>query len=325
MSLVQTCADAGAVIARARSLFGSSASIDVPNSSTEIMGAVRTATAGRDRTSDMAGGAGMPAYRDMVDRSIPPLTTASTSDAGLTTHLTTAAAVSKAGATQLDSIAAQTRTISAAAPAARTAAQQRAVLTALQAQMQQASQVVQTTQQQASSGATQIRSLQYPKDGPASSGDGVQALDDDKKKQPPHGHDPRYWVDVTKILQVPDGKQAPSGYTQIGPNQWYPFEDNQQSVHPPPDPVKYPLDMHDIRPPGPDGLGPWGTSEIAPGYFAPDPRSVWDVQPPWPPPKQPVDIRDIIHVPDGEKAPWGYKEYLPGWFAPDITFDGPHN
>ena len=322
MSVVQACADAQATIARARSLFGSPSSIDVPNSATEIDTAVQTATAGRDRTVDMAGGSGMPAYRDMVDRSIPPLTTASTSDAGLTTHLTTAAAVTKAGATRLDSIAAQTRTISEAAPAARSAAEQRAILTALRAQMQQASQVVQTTQQQAGAAATQIRTLQYPKDAPASSGDGVQALDDGKKP-PPHGHDPRYWVDVTKIIHVPDGELPPHGCTQIGPNLWYPFEDNQYSVHPPPDPVKYPLDMHDITQVAPGQVGPWGTSELAPGVFHPDPRRVWDVQPPWGPPKQPIDIRDIIRVPAGEKAPWGYKEYLPGWFAPDITFDGP--
>jgi hypothetical protein len=178
MSLVQECADAQAAIARARSLFGAAGSIDVPNGATEITDAVQTATAGRDRTVDMAGGAGMPAYREMVDRSIPPLTTASTSDAGLTTHLVTAAAVTQAGATRLDSIAAQTRTISAAAPTARTAADQRAVLTALRGQMAQASQVVQTTQRQAGAAATQIRSLKYPKDAPASSGDGVQALDD---------------------------------------------------------------------------------------------------------------------------------------------------
>jgi hypothetical protein len=57
-------------------------------------------------------------------------------------------------------------------------------VTALRAQMMQASQVVQTTQQQAGAAATQIRSLQYPKDAPAS-GDGVQALDDEKKKDPP--------------------------------------------------------------------------------------------------------------------------------------------
>jgi hypothetical protein len=178
MSVVQACADAQAAIARARSLFGSSSSIDVPNSAAEITGAAQTAAAGRDRTADMAGGAGMPAYREMVDRAIPPLTTASTSDAGLTTQLVTAAAVSKAGATQLDGIAAQTRTISAAAPAARTAADQRAILTALRGQLQQASQVVQTTQLQAGAAATQIRSLKYPKDAPGSSGDAVQGLDD---------------------------------------------------------------------------------------------------------------------------------------------------
>jgi hypothetical protein len=53
MSVVQGCADAEAAIARARSLFGPSSSIDVPNSATEISGAAQTATAGRDRTVDM--------------------------------------------------------------------------------------------------------------------------------------------------------------------------------------------------------------------------------------------------------------------------------
>jgi hypothetical protein len=176
--------DAQAAIARARSLFGSADGIEVPNSATEITDAAQTATAGRDRTLDMAGGAGMPAYREMVDRSVPPLTTAAASDAGLSTQVSTAAAVSTAGAARLDAIAAQTRSVSAAAPAARSAAAQRAVLTALRGQMMQASQVVQTTQQQAGAAATQIRSFKYPKDAPAS-GDGVQALDDEKKKDPP--------------------------------------------------------------------------------------------------------------------------------------------
>jgi hypothetical protein len=189
MSVVQACADTEAAVARARSLFGSSSSIEVPNSASEITGAVQTATAGRDRTLDMAGGAGMPAYRAMVDRAIPPLTTASTSDAGLTTHLVTAAAVTNAGATQLDGIAAHTRTISAAAPAARTAADQRAILTALRGQLSQASQVVQTTQQQAGAAAAQIHSLQYPKDG-AQSGR-VQAVDFNQDgPQPPPGTQP---------------------------------------------------------------------------------------------------------------------------------------
>jgi hypothetical protein len=173
----------------------------------------------------MVGGAGMPAYRDMVDRSIPPLTTASTSDAGLTTHLVTAAAVTRAGATQLDSIAAQTRTISAAAPAARTAADQRAVLTALRGQMAQASQVVQTTQQQASSAATQIRTLKYPNDAPTSSSPDDQILDDTNPAgagqvqavdfnqdgpQPPPGPQP-FLPAYEQALAAPPAPPPPSG------------------------------------------------------------------------------------------------------------------
>jgi hypothetical protein len=177
MPVVQAGADAEAAIARARSLFGSSTSITVPDSGADVTEAAQTAAAGRDRTLDMAGGAGLPSYRDMVNRSIPPLTSAAASDAGLTAHLVTAAAVTDAGATQLDGIADHTRTICAAAPAARTAADQRAVLTALRGQLQQASQVVQTTQQQAGAAATQIDALHYPNDAPAFAG-GAQGLQD---------------------------------------------------------------------------------------------------------------------------------------------------
>lgn len=122
---------------------------------------MQTVTAGRDGTVDMAGGSGMPSYRDMVDRSIPPLIIASTSDAGLTSQLVSAAAVTRAGAERLDAIAAQSRAITQAAAVARTAAEQRAILTALRGQLQQASQVVQTTQQQGRAAATQIRALWY--------------------------------------------------------------------------------------------------------------------------------------------------------------------
>jgi hypothetical protein len=224
---MQACADAEAAIARARSLFGSSSGIDVPNSATEITGAIQTATAGRDRTLEMAGGAGMPAYRAMVDRSIPPLTAASTSDAGLTTQLTSAAAVSKAGATQLDTVAAQTRAISAAAPAARTAADQRVVLTALRGQMQQASQVVQTTQQQAGAAATQIHSLKYPNNKPADGPDDqilgdtdpasagrVQAVDFKQDgPQPTPGPQP-FLPAYEQALTAPRAPAPPSGPPQ---------------------------------------------------------------------------------------------------------------
>jgi Domain of unknown function (DUF4226) len=334
MSVVQACADAQAAIARARSLFGATGGIDAPDSAAEITGAVQTATAGRDRTLDMAGGAGMPGYRDMVDRAIPPLTTASTSDAGLTRQLTTAAAVTSAGATRLDSVAAQTRTVSAAAPTARTAADQRAILTALRGQLQQAAQVVHTAQQQAGGVASEIRALQYPKGAPASTGDGVSPLDDDKKgdtkrnplapppPDPPHGQDPRYWIDVTQIIHVPEGQLAPNGTRQIGPGLWYPWTDQQQFVTPPPPPARWPIDMKDIEHLPPGQLPQVGMTPLAPGWFTPTPHG-HDVPGPWPPPRAPIDIRDIVHVGEGQKAPWGYTEYAPGWWAPDITQGGP--
>jgi hypothetical protein len=226
MSIVQACVDAETTIRRARSLFGSSSSIDVPSTATEITGAVQTATAGRDRTLDMAGGAGMPAYREMVDRSIPPLTTASTSDAGLTTQLVTAATVTKAGATQLDSIAAQTRTISAAAPAARTAADQRAILTALRGQMTQASQVVQTTQQQAGAAATQIHTLKYPNENPADGPDDQILCDTN-----PAGAGRVQAVDFTQ-----DGPQPPPG-----PQPFLPAYEQALTAPPAPAPSGPPL------------------------------------------------------------------------------------
>ena len=321
MSVVQACADAEAVVRRARALFGTSGGTDVPSGADQLTAAAHSSASGRQRTSEMAG-QGIPAYRDFVQRAVPPLATAAGSDTDLAGHITSAAAVDAAGATRLDTLAAQVKTLAADAPSATTANQQRAILTALRAQLQQVSQVVQTTQQQGNSTAAAVRDLAYPKDAPASGGDGtVQPLDDGTKTPPPHGHDPRYWVDVTKIVEVPEGGRAPSGYVQIGPNQWYPFESNQYSVHPPPEPVKYPLDFHDIQQFAPGSLGPTGTSEYAPGWFAPDPRHFYGPQPAWTP-QAPIDIRDIVKVPEGERAPWGFRQFAPGWWAPDVSHDG---
>lgn len=329
MSVVEAVQGGQAVIRRARALFGSSGGAEVPSGAEQLHEATEAIGQARQRTSELTG-QGIPAYRDMAQQSIPPLTTAAGSDTSLAGQIRSAAAVDSAGAQRLDAIAATTRTLAAAAPGATTPNQQRAILTALRAQLQQTQQVLKTTQQQDNSTAGTIRDLTYPKNTPTGKDDDIQALDDGKGKSPapPHGHDPRYWIDVTKITEVPDGRQAPPGYTQIGPNQWYPFEENQLSVHPPPDPVKFPLDMNDISRGAPGSWGPFGTSEIAPGWFAPDPRRFHDVQPPWAPPQAPVDIRDIIRIDMSDpnaKAPWGYREYMPGWFAPDVSHDGfPH-
>jgi hypothetical protein len=182
---MQTCVEVEAAIARARSLFGSPSTGGVPNSSAETTDAIQTATTARDRTTEMAGGAGMAAYRASVDRGIPPLITASSSDAALTTQLTSAQAVSAAGASRLEAIAAQTRSITAVAPTAQSASAQQAVITALRNQIAQAQQVVHTSQQQANAATARISSLRYPKRNAAQRRTGnVEAVDRRWKQGP---------------------------------------------------------------------------------------------------------------------------------------------
>ena len=177
MSVVQACADAQAVVQRARALFSTSGGVDVPSGADHLIGAAQGASSGEQRTAEMTG-EGIPAYRDFVQRAVPPLATAAGSDTDLAGHITSAAAVDAAGATRLDTLAAQVKTLAADAPSATTANQQRAILTALRGQLQQASQVVQTTQQQGNSTAAAVRDLAYPKDAAAYRVTGVQSLDD---------------------------------------------------------------------------------------------------------------------------------------------------
>jgi hypothetical protein len=154
---------------------------------------------------------------------------------------------------------------------------------------------------------------------------GVQALDHDipltpPPADPPHGKDPRYWIDVTKIIHVPDGQLAPYGTVQIGPGLYYPDPSSGFTYAPPPPLAKYPLDIGDIVMTPPGQLGPSGHELIAQTpqgrYWAPDPGAGYQPSPPWSAPQQPVDVRDVIQVPAGQLAPWGYVEYLPGWFVP---------
>jgi hypothetical protein len=154
---------------------------------------------------------------------------------------------------------------------------------------------------------------------------GVQALDHDipltpPPADPPHGKDPRYWIDVTKIIHVPDGQLAPYGTVQIGPGLYYPDPSSGFTYQPPPPPAKYPLDIGDIVTRAPGQLGPSGHELIAQTpqgtYWAPDPSAGYQPSPPWFAPQQPIDVRDVIRVPAGQLAPWGYVEYLPGWFVP---------
>ena len=171
MSLSQTCAEAEAVIARTRSLFGGSAqALNVPDASGQIASAAQAVVKARAGTADL-GGAAIRAYQAMAERSVPPLTTAAASDSSVAGHLTTADAAMQAGAARLDQIAATTKTISNVAPMANTPAGELAILKALRTQVAQAAQVAQSTHQQAAALSTQIRGLQYPKKSPPSSPD----------------------------------------------------------------------------------------------------------------------------------------------------------
>jgi len=63
----------------------------------------------------------------------------------------------------------------------------------------------------------------------------------------PPGKDPRYWLDVTKVMYAPEGELAPTNSVQVGPNLWYPAPDNPGFAVPAPPPAKYPLDLSDVR------------------------------------------------------------------------------
>ncbi len=238
------------------------------------------------------------------------------------TVITSAAEISRDAHTQLGAIETAWATDKAAVgPFAHTPAGQAALLQAGQLRVQEATTVVQGAAERFQSAAGELTSLtgQLPENGPGSSGRGEDAAPlgfgphpkSPAPEDPPHGKDPRYWLDVDKIITVPDGKLAPYGYMQVGPNLYYPNPDYPPGASPAP--AKLPLDVDDLTRVAPGGLGPYNSRELAPGWFTP-------LEPSSSAPTKPVDVRDIIQVPPGGLAPYGYVEYLPGWFAP-----GPSN
>jgi hypothetical protein len=323
MSLAQACAQTEAVVQRARSLFASAPQPPLESALGDIDRAAQSTAATARMTGDMSGVL-IDRHTTFANQNAPILSSAAHIDAAVQAHVSAAAAVTETGARRLDAIATQTRATSQAAATASTPAAQRAVLVALRSQLSQAADVVSSTQQQASGLAGQVRALKYS---PPAGGHGdTQALGfgpggapqtPQPDPDPPHGKDPRYWIDVSKIRYVPDGQLAPYGFKQIGPNLYYPAPDSKYTYEPPPDPVRYPLDVTDIRqiPPGSNKLYPWGYMEVAPGIGVPNPDAGYQPSPPWTP-REPVDIRDVIQVRPGGIAPWGYVEYLPGWFTP---------
>jgi hypothetical protein len=319
VSVAQAAAEALAAMERARSLFGSSPEPAAPRGTPLHTAAESVAEAGT-RTADLSGDL-IDRHRDFVTSQTQNISNADRTDGALRSQLGAAAAATQAGGRQMDAILAQTRAIAQAAPAAQTPAAQRSVLAALRSQVAQADTVVKVTQQQAGDIAAQVRELNYGSDGQiqAVGFEHAHAPQAPPPQDPAHGKDPRYWVDVTKIIHVPAGQMAPNGYTRIGPDLYYPYQDNSLTVHGAPPPAQYPLDVSQITTVKPGDLGPYGTTELAPGIFAPDPRQSYQTEPPWETPQQPIDVRDIIQVPPDQLAPWNYVEYLPGWWCPQYT------
>ncbi|MDG4669359.1 DUF4226 domain-containing protein [Mycobacterium sp. 236(2023)] len=308
MSIDVEVMQALAAVRRARSLFGAPEAVSAGGP--PLQTAADSTTVARQRSSELSGRA-VGAYATVAEMQSRTLGMASGTDDTLESRLRTAAQITQDGARRLDGIVAQTNSIAEAAATARTPAAQLMVLTALRAQVAHAQTVTAVTTQQAGESAGQIQALTY------GSGDMPQSPPDTPGQDPPHGKDPRYWLDVTNIVHVPDGELAPTNTVQIGPNLWYPAPEHPGFATPAPPPAKYPLDLGDVRviDPNSDELFPPRYREIAPGIGVPYPST--SVPAPWPSPQQPVDVRDIIEVPAGALAPSGYVEYLPGWWVPD--------
>lgn len=166
-------------------------------------------------------------------------------------------------------------------------------------------------------------------DGKPDKADEVQAVSNEfplsppDNPDPPHGKDPRYWLDASQVIHVPEGELAPYGTTQVGPNLWYPMNDSHYRVVPPPPPAEFPFDANDVVVLPSTELGPNRYTDIAEQdgsrYWIPDPAAGPVGSGSWPSPQVPIDVRDVLYVPAGELAPSGYIEYLPNWWAPEVT------
>lgn len=233
-----------------------------------------------------------------------------------------AAQISQAARTQLRTVeTAWAADKAAVGPYAHTAEGQAALLRAGQQRVQEASQVVQTAAARFQGAAQQVHTHtgRLPEAGGKSEPHAQMfgpAPQSPAPKDPPHGKDPRYWIDTDQLQYVPDGKLAPHGYQQVGPNLYHPLPGYPPGASMPT--ANLPLDADDLVHVRPGQLGPPHTRELIPGWFTPVPIEGETFSSP----TQPVDIRDIIQVPKGTLAPYNYFEYLPGWFAPK-TIDPP--
>lgn len=148
-----------AVVQRSRALFGTSPQPPAPGEPT-LESAAHTVSAAGTRAAGMSGDL-VNEHRDFVSDAATRLSSNNHSDTSLYQNLSSAALLNQTGARRLDTITDQTRALAQTAPGARSPAAQRTLLQALRNQVSAANAAVNTTQQQSSSLAGQIRALDY--------------------------------------------------------------------------------------------------------------------------------------------------------------------
>jgi len=159
MSIQHAAARALAAVQRAQSLHGVSAEAPTPGGPS--LGTAAQAVADAGRRASVLSGDLIDAHQGFVAGATRILTGNDHTDTALYQLLDRAAALTQRGRSQLDAIVDRTRSLAAAAVTTRTPAGQRALLQALRSEVSNADAVVNSTQQQASDIAGQIRSLDY--------------------------------------------------------------------------------------------------------------------------------------------------------------------
>jgi hypothetical protein len=261
MSLGQACAEVGAIIERAQSLFAA-APVDstVPgNAAGQLISAASTATNAAS-TADELSGHLVATHRDFANRSAGALVATADTDARLGSHVATAAHLTRSGAARLAALATESEATSRAAADVTTPAGERVILAALKSQVSRTAQIVDDTHRQLTELTGHVQALDYPRDTPTPdpTGDpqhlpestvdglhGTGAKDLPIITQPgepgppntgtfPGGTDyveaipgSGVWIPSDQIsgkLWMPSqpGDLAPPNYEEIAPNVWWP-------------------------------------------------------------------------------------------------------
>lgn len=224
VSIDQVAAQAVTVVRRARALYGTSPDAVVPDGS-GLESAAETVRGAVGRAAVLSGDL-VDEHRSFAHDATARLSSNGHSDTNLDQSLRSATLINQTGARRLDLIVDQTRALAQAAPGARSAAAQRTLLQALRNQVSAANTVLNTTQQQSTTLAGQVRSLDYHTAGGATVPDNhIHAVDEKHgwpdPAAPAPAIDPRnpfvgderfgYWVDAVPPPYV--GKNPPDPWT----------------------------------------------------------------------------------------------------------------